>query len=98
MEEMVFALSMPQAPRVVSTRTGNPETPDPAGVREVLGRAQLGDRSALTDLYRQYRGDVGRLCGRLLGSQIEAEDAHAEVFLRAQTALASYDPKRPFRK
>lgn len=98
MEVMAFALSMPQAPLLVSTRTGGPQNPDPVGVRETLGRAQLGDHSALTDLYRQYREDVDRLCGRMLGSPSEAEDAHAEVFLRAQTALASYDPKRPFRR
>ncbi|MCP5065137.1 MAG: sigma-70 family RNA polymerase sigma factor [bacterium] len=95
---MAIALSMPQAPLIVSTRTGDSGSETPAGVREALGRARLGDRSALAELYLQYREDVGRLCGRLLGSPSEAEDAHSEVFLRAQTALASYDPKRPFRR
>ena len=95
---MVFASPMLQAPFAVTIRTSDPEAVDPPGVRETLRRAQLGDRSALADLYRQYRDDVDRLCGRLLGSPSEAEDAHSEVFLRAQTALASYDPKRPFRR
>ena len=48
------------------------------------------------ELFRAYRGDVERLCRRMLGES-GAEDAASEVFLRAQRALASYDDKRPFR-
>lgn len=95
---MVFAFPVLQAPLSVTTRMGDSEALDPPGVRETLSRAQLGDRAALADLYGRYRDDVDRLCGRLLGSRSDAEDAHSEVFLRTQTALASYDPKRPFRR
>jgi RNA polymerase sigma-70 factor (ECF subfamily) len=65
---------------------------------ELLGRAATGDRAAFGDLYGVYAEDVGRLCRRLLGPGDEFEDARAEVFFRAQQALASYDAARPFRR
>ncbi len=109
---MAFALPMPQAPVAVTERGAASETgpsrnrePDASGatggpesLEQRLRRAQLGDRSALADLYQEFQDDVARLCGRLLRSPVEAEDARAEVFLRVQTALGSYDAERPFRR
>src|SRR5262245_57282563 len=71
-----------------SMRANSPREPAP----EVVGRAAFGD------LYGAYAEDVGRLCRRLLGPGDEMEDARAEVFFRAQQALASYDAARPFRR
>jgi RNA polymerase sigma-70 factor (ECF subfamily) len=65
---------------------------------EVVGRAASGDRAAFGDLYGAYAEDVGRLCRRLLGPGDEAQDARSEVFFRAQQALPSFDPARPFRR
>jgi RNA polymerase sigma-70 factor, ECF subfamily len=65
---------------------------------EVVGRAATGDRAAFGDLYGAYAEDVGRLCRRLLGPGDEAQDARAEIFFRAQQALVSYEPGRPFRR
>jgi len=64
---------------------------------ELAGRAALGDREALADLYGAYAEDVARLCRRLLGAAEDAKDARSEVFLRARQAIASYDRARPFR-
>lgn len=64
---------------------------------DVLARAQEGDVEAFAALVRVHEVDVLRLCRRLLGSATEAEDASQETFARAQVALASYDPQRPFR-
>lgn len=75
-------------------RANSPREPAP----EVVGRAAAGDRAAFGDLYGAYAEDVGRLCRRLLGPGDEMEDARAEVFFRAQQALASYDAARPFRR
>ena len=47
-------------------------------------------------LFRAYRGDVERVCRRMLGES-GAHDAASEVFLRAHRTLASYDSDRPFR-
>lgn len=76
---------------------------DPAG-REpaqdlvpLLRRVQLGDSEAFGALYERFRGDVVRLCARLLADPAEAEDALSEVFLRVREALASYDTSRAFR-
>jgi len=73
-----------------------------AGVSEDAGRAGIeraraGDREALGEIFRAYRLDVRRLCRRLLGDEVAAEDAVGEAFLRAQERLASYDESRPFR-
>jgi RNA polymerase sigma-70 factor (ECF subfamily) len=55
-----------------------------------------GGSSDFGELFRAYRGDVERVCRRMLGES-GAQDAASEVFLRAQRALESYDPERPFR-
>ena len=65
---------------------------------EVVGRAATGDPAAFADLYGAYAEDVARLCRRLLGPGDEAQDARSEIFFRAQQALVSYDPERPFRR
>ena len=62
-----------------------------------MARVALGDREAFAALYGAHAEPVARLCRRLLDSEEEAEDARSEVFLRAREAIASYDPRRPFR-
>ena len=61
---------------------------------EGLGAPAGGDDFG--ELFRAYRGDVERVCRRMLGES-GAQDAASEVFLRAQRALPSYDSGRPFR-
>lgn len=70
---------------------------DDDAIREQVERARDGDSEAFAALFRHYRGDVGRLATRLLGSPDEADDAISEVFLRARKALDGYDASRPFR-
>jgi RNA polymerase sigma-70 factor (ECF subfamily) len=67
---------------------------DPA--RPLLQRARDGDADAFGELFRRFEPEVSRLCRRLLGAG--AEDAAAEVFLRARAALQGYDLDRPFRR
>jgi RNA polymerase sigma-70 factor (ECF subfamily) len=73
--------------------TGVNEDAGPAGIE----RARSGDPEAFGAVFHVYRGDVRRLCRRILGDVAAAEDAVAEVFLRAQEGLAGYDASRPFR-
>jgi RNA polymerase sigma-70 factor (ECF subfamily) len=73
-----------------------------AGVNEDAGRAGIerarsGDSEAFGAVFRAYRPDVLRLCRRILGDEVAAEDAVGEAFLRAQERLAGYDESRPFR-
>ena len=64
--------------------------------RAAIERAQEGDGGAFAALFRTYRGDVQRLCQRMLGDPQLAEDAVNEVFLRAHRALDSFELDRPF--
>jgi RNA polymerase sigma-70 factor (ECF subfamily) len=47
--------------------------------------------------FEAERGDIERVCYRVLDDPAAAEDATSEVFLRARRALSSYDPEQPFR-
>lgn len=65
--------------------------------RSVEERARTGDADAFAELYRTYRGDVLRLCRRMLGAGAPAEEAAAEAFLRARGSLDAFRADRPFR-
>jgi RNA polymerase sigma-70 factor (ECF subfamily) len=67
-----------------------------ARVGDVVQRACGGDPEALGELYTLFYQRVLGLCRRFLSRQEDAEDATAEVFLKMQVALASYDPSLPF--
>ena len=54
---------------------------------ELVRRAQGGEREAFGALYDRYLGRVYAYCYRVLGNHEAAEDANAEVFERALTAL-----------
>jgi RNA polymerase sigma factor (sigma-70 family) len=71
---------------------------DDAQPAQWLAQARSGDRDAYGRLVRHHEPDVQRLCRRLLGGTAESEDACQESFARAHSALASYDPARPFRR
>lgn len=64
---------------------------------EIFDRARSGDPDAFATLFQAYRGDVLRVCRRMLGDYEAASDAQSEVFLKARRALAGYDSERPFR-
>ena len=83
------------SPRAVARRS-LPGEGGPVNEDERDAGAPDGGSGDFGELFRAYRGDVERLCRRMLGAS-GAEDATSEVFLRAQRALASYDDARPFR-
>lgn len=63
-----------------------------AWIEQALG----GDRAAFGRLVRAYQRPVYNLTYRMLGNPTEAEDAAQEVFLRAYSKLATYQPQRSF--
>jgi len=66
-------------------------------VRSQVERARAGDRDAFGEIYEIYRTDVYRLCRRLLGDEVAAEDAVGETFARVRGRLGGYEASRPFR-
>lgn len=76
-----------------SGETGGREN---AALDALLARARQGDADAFGELYRQFYPRVRGLCRHFLGSPEAAEDAAAEVFLRAQRAMRTYDSALPF--
>ncbi len=63
---------------------------------EWVRRAQQGEVDAFCRLVEAYQGPVFNLCRRMLGDDLEAEEAAQDSFLRAYRALNRYDPSRPF--
>ena len=63
---------------------------------EILQKALQKDDGAFAELVEKYQSPVFNLCFRMLGSEVEAEDAAQETFWRAYQALHSYDQNRSF--
>ncbi len=49
------------------------------------------------ELHAPHAEAIARLCRRMLDSAEDAEEAAQEVFVKARTGFASYDPARPLR-
>ncbi len=63
---------------------------------EILQKALQKDDGAFAELVEKYQSPAYNLCFRMLGSEVEAEDAAQETFWRAYQALNRYDPNRSF--
>lgn len=63
---------------------------------EILQKALQKDDGAFAELVEKYQSPVYNLCFRMLGTDVEAEDAAQETFWRAYQALNRYDPNRSF--
>jgi RNA polymerase sigma-70 factor (ECF subfamily) len=64
--------------------------------RELVRRAQAGEAAAFDLLVRHHIARALRVARRVTSSLQDAEDVVQEAFLSAWTALASFDPSRPF--
>lgn len=64
---------------------------------ELVTRACAGDVAAWERLMRAYQEPVFRLAYLLLRDADDAEDVAQETFIRAHSALASFDTARPLR-
>jgi RNA polymerase sigma factor (sigma-70 family) len=65
-------------------------------VDELVKRAQRGDRTAFTELFRRHRSDVGRLVFRMLGPTADSEDVIQEVFLQVHRSLGEFRGQAKF--
>jgi RNA polymerase sigma-70 factor (ECF subfamily) len=66
-------------------------------LEDLLEEAREGDRDAWGEVYRELGPVVLRLCRRILPTREDAEDAVAEIFMKAQLKLGHYDSGRPFK-
>lgn len=77
-------------------KTGEKERMPEGALDVVVGQAQRGESEAFAELHRRFARRISGLCRHLLGSTDEAEDATAEVFLRAHRAMSTYNSALPF--
>ncbi len=68
----------------------------PADELRWIEAAVRGDHEGFARLVDRYKAVVYNLAYRMLRNVPEAEDAAQEIFLRAYTKLATYDPQRKF--
>lgn len=54
------------------------------------------DPANFTAIVEQYQRPVYNLCARMLGDEVDAEDAAQETFWKAYKNIQSYDSQRPF--
>jgi RNA polymerase sigma-70 factor, ECF subfamily len=86
----LFSLSLERVPDVLSP-LGAPSE------EALLARAAArGDRPSFAKLVDQQKRSVFGLSLRLLRDPEEARDAAQETFVRAWSAMATYDPAQPF--
>ena len=64
--------------------------------RALARAAARGDRDAFARLVDTHKRRVHALCFRLLGDAEEARDAAQECFVRAWSAIGSFDTSQPF--
>lgn len=70
---------------------------DPAEEDQIwILQSLQGDQQAFANLVARYQRQVYNLAYRMLGGAEDAEDATQETFLRAYTALASFEMGRKF--
>ena len=63
---------------------------------DLARRATAGDDRAYAELMSRHKHSLHRLLRRYLGDAEEAQEAVHEAFIAAWSALAHYDPARPF--
>lgn len=65
--------------------------------RDLIARAQQGDRQAFTELVCRHQNAVVGLIYRMCGDPQQAEDAAQEAFVRVWQNLKNYKPQHAFR-
>jgi len=63
----------------------------------LLARYASGDREALEELFRRYRGPAYRVAHRLLGQEADALDAVQEGFVKALTHIDTFKGRSSFK-
>src|SRR5436305_7956312 len=64
---------------------------------QLLDRAGRGDRDALQELFRRYRGLAYRVAYRLLGNEADALDAVQDGFIKVLTHMNGFEGRSSFK-
>lgn len=64
---------------------------------QLLERSQAGERAALEELFRRYRGVAYRVAYRLLGNEADSLDAVQEAFIKVLTHLDGFEGRSSFK-
>src|SRR5947208_16166110 len=72
-------------------------SPPVASDEELLAKHAAGDREALEELFRRYRGVAYRVAYRLLGHEADALDAVQEGFIKALIHLPAFEGRSSFK-
>lgn len=83
-----------QDPVLAVKPEAGPRGLDGAELAALVDRARRGERSAFEALVRHTQGRILRLCLRMLGGSVEAQDVTQETFVKAFTQLGQLDPGR----
>jgi len=67
------------------------QTPD-----DLAAKAKGGDRAALEELIRAFEAAIYRLCFRILGNHVLAEDARQETFIRMIQSIHTFEARGRF--
>ena len=80
-----------------SERLSAPRPHPAASDDHLLAQHAAGDREALEELFRRYRGVAYRVAHRLLGQEADALDAVQDGFLKAFTHLSAFQGRSSFK-
>jgi RNA polymerase sigma-70 factor (ECF subfamily) len=64
---------------------------------DLLARMRRGDRHAMDELFRRYRGAAYRVAYRLLGNEADALDAVQNAFIKVFTHLDGFEGRSSFK-
>lgn len=64
--------------------------------RELVGRAQGGDKAAFEELVHRHQGRVFAVAGGILRNREDVEDTAQQVFLKAYFSLKRFDQRAAF--
>jgi RNA polymerase sigma-70 factor (ECF subfamily) len=78
------------APRIARPGTIRKAASTMDGPDPLITRAQAGDETAFTELFRRHRGDVTRLVYRVIGPSADVEDVVQDVFVHVYRSLPRF--------
>src|SRR5467141_4808961 len=90
---------MPRVPKAEPMATATAAVLKPAGIpddRELVRRAQAGDREAFEELVRRNQQRVFAVAGGILRRREDVEDIAQQVFVKAYFSLKRFDQRAAF--
>ena len=93
---MVGTIALATAGFAVPSEVERTVSAEQSDERSLARAAARGDRDAFARLVEAHKRRVHALCFRLLGDPEDARDAAQESFVRAWSAIGSFDVAQPF--